>query len=188
METIVIIQDKKNENNSYVMFISEPAIKLANNLTDLTFANKVFFSNSGSEANETAIKIARRFFYNNNINKTEILSFSNSFHGRSLLNIALGGSDTFKEGFGPLPELILQANFNDLKSVKKVISNKTAAIIVEPIQGESGIHPASKPFLQGLREICNKKEVILIFDEVQSGVGRTGNLYAYMKYGIKQII
>ena len=166
-------------------FISEPAIKLANNLTDLTFANKVFFSNSGSEANEAAIKIARRFFYNNNINKTEILSFSNSFHGRSLLNIALGGSDTFKEGFGPLPELILQANFNDLKSVKKVISNKTAAIIVEPIQGESGIHPASKSFLQGLREICNKKEVILIFDEVQSGVGRTGNLYAYMKYGIK---
>ena len=165
-------------------FINKPAIELAKSLTDSTFADKVFFSNSGSEANETAIKIARRFYFKTNIKKTEIVSFTNSFHGRSLLNIALGDSETFKEGFGPLPELILKAKFNDLSSVKEIISKNTAAIIIEPIQGESGIQPATKSFLKGLKEICNKHSVLLIFDEIQSGIGRTGSLYAYMQYGV----
>ena len=150
----------------------------------MTFADKVFFCNSGSEANEAAIKIARRFHYLKNDSKDEIISFTNSFHGRSLLNITLGGSAKHKEGFGPFPESIFQAHFNDLKSVEKNISKKTAAIIVEPIQGESGIQPAKKSFLQGLRELCDRNGIVLIFDEVQSGLGRTSHLFAYMKYGV----
>ena len=161
-----------------------PSIELAESLTNLTFANKVFFSNSGSEANEAAIKIARRFHYENNDNKSEIISFSGSFHGRSILNLALGGSEDFKKGFGPFPESILQAEFNDLPSLEQKITKRTAAIIVEPVQGESGIRPAKKSFLEGLREICDQNKIVLIFDEVQSGMGRTGHLFSYMKYKI----
>ena len=177
------IQSKKIWHVSNYL-ANESATELAKSLTDLTFADKVFFCNSGSEANEAAIKIARRFHYLKNDSKDEIISFTNSFHGRSLLNITLGGSAKHKEGFGPFPESIFQAHFNDLKSVEKNISKKTAAIIVEPIQGESGIQPAKKSFLQGLRELCDSNGIVLIFDEVQSGLGRTGHLFAYMKYGV----
>lgn len=163
---------------------SEPSINLAKALVDLTFAEKVFFSNSGSEANETAIKIARKYHHSKGNAKVEIIAFKNAFHGRSLLNISLGGSKLHKEGFGPLDQSILRAEFNDLDSVKKCISDKTAAIIIEPIQGEAGVHAADQEFLIRLREVCDQQEILLIFDEVQSGIGRTGKLFSYIKYEV----
>ena len=163
---------------------SEPSINLAKALVDLTFAEKVFFSNSGSEANETAIKIARKYHHSKGNDKVEIIAFKNAFHGRSLLNISLGGSKLHKEGFGPLDQSILRAEFNDLDSVKKCISDKTAAIIIEPIQGEAGVHAADQEFLIRLREVCDQQEILLIFDEVQSGIGRTGKLFSYIKYEV----
>ena len=135
---------------------------------DLTFAEKVYFSNSGSEANETAIKIARKYHHSKGNDKVEIIAFKNAFHGRSMLNISLGGSKPHKEGFGPLDQSILRAEFNDLDSVEKCISDKTAAIIIEPIQGEAGVHAAGQEFLVRLREVCDQQEILLIFDEVQS--------------------
>ena len=163
---------------------SEPSINLAKALVDLTFAEKVFFSNSGSEANETAIKIARKYHHSKGNAKVEIIAFKNAFHGRSLLNISLGGSKLHKEGFRPLDQSILRAEFNDLDSVEKCISDKTAAIIIEPIQGEAGVHAAGQEFLVRLREVCDQQEIVLIFDEVQSGIGRTGKLFSYMKYEV----
>ena len=164
---------------------SEEAIKLGEKLTDNTFADKVFFCNSGSEANEAAIKIVRKFHSSINQDKTEIISFNNSFHGRSILNITLGGSDDSGKEFSPLIEGIKHAIFNDINSVKNLISERTAAIIIEPIQGETGIVEANKEFLKEIKSLCDSNSISLIFDEVQSGVGRTGHLYAYMKYEIE---
>jgi len=164
---------------------NEPAIDLAKKLTELTFAKKVYFSNSGSEANEAAIKMARKYHHDKGDPRDEIISFENSFHGRSILNISIGGSDIHKKGFEPLISGVKHAKFNDINSVKQLISKKTAAIIVEPVQGEAGIYEADKNFLESLRELCNKQGTILIMDEVQSGVGRMGYLYGYMKHGIE---
>jgi len=164
---------------------NEPAINLAKKLTELTFAEKVYFSNSGSEANEAAIKIARKFHHDRGENRDELISFENSFHGRSILNISMGGSENHKKGFEPLLSGIKHAKYNDISSVENLISNKTAAIIIEPVQGEAGVYEADKSFLRSLRELCDKNGTLLIMDEVQSGIGRTGHLYGYMKYGIE---
>ena len=164
---------------------NEPAINLAKKLTELTFAEKVYFSNSGSEANEAAIKIARKFHHDRGENRDELISFENSFHGRSILNISMGGSENHKKGFEPLLSGIKHAKYNDISSVENLISNKTAAIIIEPVQGEAGVYEADKSFLKSLRDLCDKNGTLLIMDEVQSGIGRTGHLYGYMKYGIE---
>ncbi len=164
---------------------NEPAINLAKKLTELTFAEKVYFCNSGSEANEAAIKIARKFHHDRGENRDELISFENSFHGRSILNISMGGSENHKKGFEPLLSGIKHAKYNDISSVENLISNKTAAIIIEPVQGEAGVYEADKSFLRSLRELCDKNGTLLIMDEVQSGIGRTGHLYGYMKYGIE---
>ena len=164
---------------------NEPAINLAKKLTKLTFAEKVYFSNSGSEANEAAIKIARKFHYDKGENRDELISFENSFHGRSILNISMGGSENHKKGFEPLLSGIKHAKYNDISSVENLISNKTAAIIIEPVQGEAGVYEADKIFLKSLRDLCDENGTLLIMDEVQSGIGRTGHLYGYMKYGIE---
>ena len=164
---------------------NEPAINLAKKLTDLTFAEKVYFSNSGSEANEAAIKIARKFHHDRGENRDELISFENSFHGRSLLNISLGGSDNHKIGFGPLISGVKHAKYNDISSVESLISNKTAAIIIEPVQGEAGVYEVNQAFLKSLRELCDENGTLLIMDEVQSGVGRMGYLFGYMKYDIE---
>ena len=164
---------------------NEPAINLAKQLTDLTFADKVYFSNSGSEANEAAIKMARRYHHEKGNGRDEIIAFNNSFHGRSLLNISLGASDNHRKGFGPFPSGIRHATYNDLSSVKELISAKTAAIIIEPVQGEAGVVPAKQEFLLGVRDLCTQNGVLLIMDEVQSGVGRMGNLFGYMAFGIE---
>ena len=164
---------------------NEPAIKLAKQLTDQTFADKVYFSNSGSEANEAAIKIARRFHFENGNDKHEIIAFEKSFHGRSLLNISLGASENHRKGFGPFPEGIRHALYNNIESVKNLISKKTAAIIIEPVQGESGVVPAEENFLKKIRDLCTDNEILLIIDEVQSGVGRMGHLFGYMSLNIE---
>jgi acetylornithine/N-succinyldiaminopimelate aminotransferase len=164
---------------------NEPAINLAKQLTDLTFADKVYFSNSGSEANEAAIKMARRYHHEKGNDRDEIIAFNNSFHGRSLLNISLGASDNHRKGFGPFPAGIRHATYNDLSSVKALITAKTAAIIIEPVQGEAGVVPAKQEFLLGVRDLCTQNGVLLIMDEVQSGVGRMGNLFGYMAFGIE---
>ena len=164
---------------------NEPAIKLAKRLTDLTFADKVFFCNSGAEANEAALKLARRHAYlNHGPEKNEIISTLSSFHGRTLFTVSVGGQPKYKEGFEPTPGGISHVPYNDLAAMEAQISDKTAAIIVEPIQGEGGVTPGKKEYLEGLRALCDKHNALLIFDEVQSGVGRTGALYAYQKFGV----
>lgn len=164
---------------------NEPAINLAKKLTDLTFAENVFLSNSGTEANEAAIKIARKFHSSKNNKRNEIVSFQNSFHGRSLLNISLGSSEMHRSGFEPLMPGIKHGEFNNVSNLGSLITKKTAAVIVEPVQGEAGVYTASKEFLKELREECTKQGALLIIDEVQSGIGRMGSLYGYMQYDIK---
>ena len=165
---------------------NEPALRLAKTLCDLTFAERVFFANSGAEANEAAFKLARRYAWQHTgPEKNEIIAFKSAFHGRTLFTVSVGGQPKYLEGFEPAPGGIHHADFNDLESVKKLISkDKTCAVVVEPIQGEGGVMPADEDFLKGLRELCDEHNALLVFDEVQSGVGRTGHLYAYQKYGV----
>jgi acetylornithine/N-succinyldiaminopimelate aminotransferase len=174
---------------------NEPAIRLAQRLCELTFAERVFFANSGAEANEAALKLARRFACDHfpkddtpegklQSDKHEIISFTESFHGRTLFTVTVGGQPKYSQGFGPALQGITHLPFNDLDAVRKQISARTCAIIVEPVQGESGVVPATPAFLKGLRELCDQHHALLIFDEVQSGAGRTGPLYAYMDCGV----
>jgi acetylornithine/N-succinyldiaminopimelate aminotransferase len=164
---------------------NEPALRLAKKLVDATFAEKVYFANSGAEANEAAFKLARRWALDKfGEQKQQIISFGKSFHGRTFFTVTVGGQSSYSDGFGPKPGAVEHAEFNNLDSVKALISDNTCAIVVEPIQGEGGIVPAEPAFLQGLRDLCDQHNALLVFDEVQTGVGRTGKLYAYMNYGV----
>ena len=163
-------------------YTNEPVLKLAKQLVDHTFADKVFFANSGAEANEAALKLARKIGLAKG--KSNIVAFDNSFHGRTLFTVAAGGQPKYSKDFAPLPGGIIHVPFNDLAAAKAVIDEQTCAVIVEPIQGEGGVLPADAEFLQGLRQLCDDKGALLIFDEVQTGVGRTGALYAYMNTGV----
>lgn len=164
---------------------NEPALLLAKELVDNTFAEKVFFANSGAEANEAAFKLARRYaLTEHGDDKTEIIAFKQGFHGRTFFTVTVGGQNAYSDGFGPKPGDVSHADFNDLPSVEALISSKTCAVVVEPIQGEGGVTPAEKEFLMGLRKLCDENDALLIFDEVQTGVGRTGELYAYMSTGV----
>ncbi|HAW92302.1 MULTISPECIES: aspartate aminotransferase family protein [unclassified Arsukibacterium] len=164
---------------------NEPALRLAKKLVDATFADKVYFANSGAEANEAAFKLARRWALDKfGEQKQQIISFGKSFHGRTFFTVTVGGQASYSDGFGPKPGAVQHAEFNNLDSVKALISDNTCAIVVEPIQGEGGIIPAEPAFLQGLRDLCDQHDALLVFDEVQTGVGRTGKLYAYMNYGV----
>jgi len=178
-------QSEKIWHLSNVM-TNEPALRLAKTLCDLTFAERVFFANSGGEANEAAFKLARRYAWEHSgPEKHEIISFKGAFHGRTLFTVSVGGQPKYLEGFEPAPGGIHHADFNDLESVRKLISKeKTCAVVVEPIQGESGVVPGDLEFLKGLRQLCDDHDALLVFDEVQSGVGRTGHLYAYQMYGV----
>ncbi|OZB11274.1 MAG: aspartate aminotransferase family protein, partial [Marinobacter sp. 34-60-7] len=140
----------------------------------------------GAEANEAAFKLARRWAWEHyGPEKNEIIAFKNAFHGRTLFTVSVGGQPKYLEGFEPAPGGIHHAEFNDLDSVRKLISkDKTCAVVVEPIQGEGGVMPGDPEFLKGLRELCDEHNALLVFDEVQSGVGRTGHLYAYQMYGV----
>ena len=163
---------------------NEPALRLAKKLCELTFAEKVFFCNSGAEANEAALKLARKYSADHyGPNKREIIAFAQSFHGRTLFTVSVGGQPKYTEGFGPLPGGITHLPYNDLDALAKQISDDTCAVILEPVQGEGGVNSASIAFIQGTRELCNHHNALLIFDEVQSGAGRTGYLYAYLGLG-----
>ncbi|AZI87915.1 aspartate aminotransferase family protein [Kosakonia sp. CCTCC M2018092] len=166
-------------------YTNEPALRLAKRLIDATFADRVFFCNSGAEANEAALKLARKYAHDTfGAQKSGIVAFKNAFHGRTLFTVSAGGQPAYSQDFAPLPPQIQHATFNDLASASAMINDDTCAVIVEPMQGEGGVVPADPAFLQGLREICSRHNALLIFDEVQTGVGRTGELYAYMHYGV----
>ena len=158
---------------------------LSRRLTEATFSDKVFFTNSGAEALECAIKTARRYhFSKGQPEKFHIITFEGAFHGRTLATIAAGGQAKYLEGFGPKAPGFYQVPFDDMPALKAAISEETAAILIEPIQGEGGIRTVPKEFLQELRSLCDEYGLLLIFDEVQSGVGRTGKLFAHEWSGI----
>jgi len=160
--------------------------RLARRLADASFADQVFFANSGAEANEAAIKMARRRQYvDGHGERYRILTFEGAFHGRTLATIAAGGQAKYLEGFGPKVDGFDQIAITDLKAVEAAITPETAAIMIEPIQGEGGVRIVPPAFLRGLREICDQHGLLLIFDEVQTGVGRTGKLFAYEIVGAR---
>lgn len=163
-------------NNYYQI----PQAKLAKELVYWTHPSKVFFCNSGAESNEAAIKFSRKF----GRGRYEIITFCDSFHGRTLAAIAATGQKKYQEGFQPLPEGFKTVKFNDIEAVKSAISEKTVAIMLELIQGEGGVNVAKKDFVLALRKICDEKNLLLIIDEVQTGIGRTGKLFCYQHYGI----
>lgn len=167
------------------VFTNEPALRLASKLIDATFADRVFFANSGAEANEAAFKLARHYaITRHSPYKTKIIAFYNAFHGRTLFTVSVGGQAKYSDGFGPKPADIVHVPFNDLAAVKAVMDDHTCAVVMEPIQGEGGITPVDAGFLKGVRELCDQHQALLVFDEVQSGMGRSGKLFAYMHYGV----
>lgn len=180
----VIEQSKKLWHVSNLL-TNEPALALARHLTEITFAEKIFFSNSGGEANEAALKLARRYAHDRiSKDKDEIIAFDNGFHGRSLFTVTVGGQESYRSGFGPLPGSVRHLPFNDVEELHSVVSKKTCAVMVEPIQGEGGVVDASPEFLKVIRSLCHEHQALMIMDEVQTGVGRTGHLYAHEGYGV----
>jgi succinylornithine transaminase family protein len=166
-------------------YTNEPVLRLGLALTEATFADRAFFCNSGAEANEAALKLARKYAHTKfGPHKSRIVSCLSSFHGRTLFTVSVGGQSKYTEGFEPLPPEINHIRYNDIESAREAIGDDVAAVIVEPIQGEGGVIPGNVEFLKTLRELCDKTGALLIFDEVQSGVGRTGALYEYMNVGV----
>ncbi|MCD7894367.1 MAG: aspartate aminotransferase family protein [Erysipelotrichaceae bacterium] len=166
-------------------FYTPVSIEAAEMVVKATKLDAVFFCNSGAEATEGALKLARKYYYlKHGKADSEIISFNSSFHGRTTGSVKLTGNVHYQEAFGPLIEGVKYANLNDLDSVKALINDKTAAIIVEPVQGEGGVNPCDKAFLQGLRKLCDDHDIVLILDEVQCGMGRTGTIMTYFQYDI----
>lgn len=168
------------------LYHNEPQVKLARTLVERSFADKVFFCNSGAEANEAAIKLARKYGHDRyGPERSEIICMEQSFHGRSLATVTATGQPKYQKGFEPLVPGFLHVPFNDLKAVEKAITEKTVAIFVEPIQGEGGVQVAEEGYLSGLRKLCDEKGLLLMLDEIQTGIGRTGRLFAYEHWGIE---
>ncbi len=164
----------------------EPQIKLAKLLVENSFADKVFFCNSGAEANEAAIKLARRYFREQvGVNRFEIITALNSFHGRTIATVSATGQAKFKAGFEPLVPGFRHVEFNDVDAVDKAVTKETCAVLIEPIQGEGGVKIPDPDYLRDLRELCDRHGILLILDEVQTGIGRTGKLFAYEHFGIE---
>lgn len=168
------------------IYTTAPAQMLAEKLTEHTFADKVFFCNSGAEANEAALKLARKYARDHfGEDKTEIIACTNAFHGRTLFTVSVGGQPKYSRDFAPLPGGITHIPYNDADALAAAISEKTCAVIIEPVQGESGVLPADVEFLQAARRLCDENHALLVFDEVQTGMGRTGKLFAYEHYGVR---
>jgi succinylornithine aminotransferase len=166
-------------------YTNEPVLRLALALTEATFADRAFFCNSGAEANEAALKLARKVAHAKfGDKKPRIVSCLNSFHGRTLFTVSVGGQAKYTEGFEPLPPSIDHIPYNDIEAAKAAIGDDVCAVIVEPVQGEGGVMPGNPEYLKTLRELCDKVGAVLIFDEVQCGMGRTGSLFAYQGYGV----
>ncbi|UOB75401.1 aspartate aminotransferase family protein [Pseudoalteromonas sp. APM04] len=164
---------------------NEPALRLAQKMVEATFADKVYFANSGAEANEAALKLARRFALDKfGAEKSQIIAFNKGFHGRTFFTVTVGGQAAYSDGFGPKPGDIMHCDYNDIAAFEALISDKTCAVMMEPLQGEGGIISPTDEFAKKVRELCTKHNALLIFDEVQTGVGRTGDLYAYEGLGV----
>ena len=167
------------------VFTNEPALRLAKKIIDNTFADRVFFANSGAEANEAAFKLARYYTAEKySPYKTKIIAFYQSFHGRTFFTVSVGGQAKYSDGFGPKPADIIHVPFNDLDAVKAVMDDHTCAVVLEPVQGEGGLTSATPEFLKGVRALCDQYNALLVFDEVQCGMGRTGSLYTYQQYDV----
>jgi acetylornithine/N-succinyldiaminopimelate aminotransferase len=183
--------DALTEQGSKIWHLSnvqtnEPALRLAKKLVDSTFAEKVYFCNSGAEANEAALKLARRWALDvHGTEKSQIIAFKQGFHGRTFFTVTVGGQTAYSDGFGPKPGDIDHGEYNNLDSLKALISDKTCAVMIEPLQGEGGIIAPTPEFIQGVRDLCDQHNALLIFDEVQTGLGRLGHLYAYMGLNVK---
>ncbi|OTQ57099.1 bifunctional acetylornithine/succinyldiaminopimelate transaminase [Gilliamella apis] len=167
------------------VFTNEPSLRLAQKIIDNTFADRVFFANSGAEANEAAFKLARYYTAEKySPYKTKIIAFYQSFHGRTFFTVSVGGQAKYSDGFGPKPADIIHVPFNDLDAVKAVMDDHTCAVVLEPVQGEGGLTSATPEFLKGVRALCDQYNALLVFDEVQCGMGRTGSLYTYQQYDV----
>lgn len=176
--------DKLVHTSNY--FYNVPAAEAAAAVTKAAGMDRVFFTNSGTEAIEGAIKLAKKVAYLKSGNTDhEIIAMEHSFHGRSMGALAVTGNKHYQEAFGPMIPGIKFAKYNDLESVKKLVNEKTCAIIFETVQGEGGIYPAKKEFIEGIRKICDEKGILLILDEIQCGMGRTGSMFAFQQYGVK---
>jgi acetylornithine aminotransferase len=168
------------------LYYTEPQVKLAQMLVDHSFADRVFFCNSGAEANEAAIKLARRYSHEKyGAGRFEIITMKQSFHGRTMATLTATGQDKVQKGYEPLVPGFSYVTFNHLSELEQAVTDKTAAIILEPIQGEGGVHVASREYLKGVRELCTQRDILLIVDEVQTGMGRTGTLFAYEQLGVQ---
>ena len=168
------------------LFYSEPQVRLAERLVAHSFADKVFFCNSGAEANEAAIKLARRHaFQQYGPDRHEIITMHNGFHGRTLATLTATGQPKIQHGFAPLPQGFTYAEFNDIASIERRMTPRTAAVMIEPIQGEGGVVTADRAFWEQLQQLCRNRDVLLIVDEIQTGMGRTGTLFAYEQYQIR---
>ncbi|HAS6386531.1 TPA: aspartate aminotransferase family protein [Vibrio vulnificus] len=164
---------------------NEPALRLAKKLTEVSFAERVFFANSGAEANEAALKLARRYAADvYGPEKSEIIAFKQGFHGRTFFTVTVGGQAAYSDGFGPKPGDVTHLPYNDIEALQAHISDRTCAVMMEPLQGEGGIIPPTAEFIQAVRELCDKHNALLVFDEVQTGNGRTGEFYAYKGLGV----
>lgn len=176
--------DKLIHTSNY--FYNEPAAKAAKALTSASGMDRVFFTNSGTEAVEGAIKLAKKYAYlKDGSTDHEIIAMEHSFHGRSMGALAVTGNKHYQEAFGPMIPGIRFAQFNNLASVKELVNDKTCAIIFETIQGEGGVYPAKKEFIEGVRKLCDEKGILLILDEIQCGMGRSGSMFAFQQYGVK---
>ncbi len=166
------------------LYHTVPSTRLARTLVESSFADRVFFCNSGTEAWEAALKFCRKWGHTSG-GRHKLIAFHNSFHGRTLGSLSTTGQPRYQEGFGPLLPGVDFADFNDLSSVEALVDDETCAVLVEPIQGEGGVHVATDDFLQGLRKLCDDRGLLLAFDEIQVGMGRTGSLWAYQQYGVE---
>ena len=167
------------------LFYSKPTAEAAEALKEATQMDRVFFTNSGTEAIEGALKAARKYAYTKGSGKYEFIAMNHSFHGRSMGAVSVTGNEHYRTPFEPLIGGVKFAEFNDLESVKELVTDKTCAIILEPIQGEGGIYPADEAFLKGVRQLCDENDILLIFDEIQCGMGRCGSMFAWQGYGVK---
>ncbi len=176
--------DKLLHTSNY--YYNVPAIEAAKKIKDVSKMDRVFFTNSGAEAVEGALKAARKYYYNKTgKNDGEIIAMNHSFHGRTFGALSVTGNPHYREAFEPMIGNIKFADLNDLDSVYKNVTDRTCAIILETVQGEGGIYPATEEFLSGLRKLCDEKDILLILDEIQCGMGRTGYMFAWQKYGIR---
>ncbi|MDO4562496.1 MAG: aspartate aminotransferase family protein [Clostridia bacterium] len=171
-------------HTSSIYYVKNQAL-LAQRITQNSCADKVYFANSGAEANEAAVKLAKIYFYKQDKNKTDVITLRSSFHGRTMAMVAATGQEKYQKPYYPLTPGFSHVPINDIAALKAAITDKTCAILVEPIQGESGVHPLEMSYAKKLRELCDEKDIILIFDEVQTGMGRTGHLFAYQMLGVE---